>query len=180
MFFLIPRIANLILKNFVSYFFFGKKSLWIISVGSGALAQGSTHFTSFSDFRKDQNAQIHQKLFGGPQMSPRVAWYQFETPLRALSTILPESDHFSQNLSGWSKNRFLRWTVGNQSSQKYGKCSFRSKQKILNTWLVSKTRLLAQKFPTVLRFCWGAVTFRSAKRIQKRLTVARNRNEKNI
>ena len=57
---------------------------------------GFNSFYSFSDFRKDQNAQIHQKLFGGPQMSPRVAWYQFETPLRALSTILPESDHFSQ------------------------------------------------------------------------------------
>ena len=33
-----------------------KKSELLHLVGSGALAQGSTHFTSFSDFRKDQNA----------------------------------------------------------------------------------------------------------------------------
>ena len=63
-------------------------------VGSGALAQGSTHKSEFLANRKDQNVFCHQKLFGGPQMSLREAWYQFETHLSALSTILPESDHF--------------------------------------------------------------------------------------
>ena len=65
-------------------------------VGSGALAQGSTSKYGFLANRKDQNVLVHQKSFGGTQMSLREAYCRFEASLRALNTILPESDPLLQ------------------------------------------------------------------------------------
>ena len=46
----------------------------MLTLGSGALTQGSTRLLQIE---KDQNDSIHQKLLGGPQMGPRVAWYHY-------------------------------------------------------------------------------------------------------